>query len=561
MSSRSSEGSSEPPGPPAAPGGAGPETAGEGAPAAVAPPEARKPRRFRRPLRPWSRREGAPSYRLTRWAILRLLGFVYLVAFLSLANQVLPLIGKNGLLPAESYLRQIEGELGSRSHGFLGLPSLFWLDCSDRSLQTLAWAGVLLSIPVVLGFSNAILMALLWALYLSFVQVGQIWYGYGWESQLLETGFLSIFLCPLLDARPFPPRPPPAVVIWLFRWLSFRIMLGAGLIKMRHDPCWRDLTCLYHHYETQPLPNPLSRLLHFMPRWFHRLEVLWNHFIELVAVWFGFGPRPFRHAAGLLLVSFQAILILSGNLSFLNWLTIVPMLAFFDDSLLRRFLPRALVRRSQGETGQSRPGLPHTIAAAGLAALVAWLSIDPVLNLLSSGQAMNTSYNRFHLVNSYGAFGSVSRERREIVFEGTADAAITEETRWKEYQFKAKPGDPFRRPAMVSPYHHRLDWQIWFAAMSSPRSHPWTLHFVWKLLQGDPGTLGLLDGNPFPDAPPRFIRAGLYRYQFAPLGDPSGAWWRRTRIGSWLPPLSLEDPDLRRALSFMGWLREEPAGR
>jgi hypothetical protein len=487
--------------------------------------------------------------------ILRLLGLVYFIAFLCLANQVLPLIGKEGLLPAELYLREIETSLGSRWEAFCRFPSLFWVDVSDALLVSMSWAGVVLSLPVLLGFANAILLGLLWALYLSFVPIGQDWYGFGWEIQLLETGFLAMFLCPLVDGRPFPRRPPPAAVIWLFRWLAFRIMFGAGLIKMRGDPCWRDLTCLYYHYETQPLPNPLSRLLHFMPRWFHQLGALWNHVIELIVPWLGFGPRRARHIAGVLLASFQVILILSGNLSFLNWLTIVPILACFDDSFFRRVLPRRWVERAQRAAETAQPARAQKALVALLVALVAFLSYDPIANMLSSRQVMNTSFNRLHLCNTYGAFGSVGRKRAEIIFEGTSDAVITEKTQWKEYEFKSKPGDPLRRPGIISPYHYRLDWLIWFAAMSGPRQYPWTLHFVWKLLHNDPGTLSLLAKNAFPDSPPRFIRAELYHYEFAPLGDPTGAWWKRERIAEWLPPLSVEDGGLRRFLSLYGWLR------
>ncbi|MCI0657931.1 MAG: lipase maturation factor family protein, partial [Acidobacteria bacterium] len=224
---------------------------------------------------PFSR--STSTYWLTRFLILRLLGFIYFIAFLCAARQILPLIGRNGLLPADRYLQRAQLQLGSRLEGFLQLPSLFWIDISDRALLITAWAGVGLSLVVLAGYANALLMALLWALYLSIVHVGQDWYGYGWEIQLIETGFLGIFLCPLLDGRPFPRRSAPAPVLMLFRWLIFRIMLGAGLIKMRGDPCWRDLSCLDYHYETQPIPNPLSRALHFMPRWFQRGGVLFNH--------------------------------------------------------------------------------------------------------------------------------------------------------------------------------------------------------------------------------------------------------------------------------------------
>jgi hypothetical protein len=189
-----------------------------------------------------------------------------------------------------------------------------------------------------------------------------------------------------------------------------------------------------------------------------------------------------------------------------------------------------------------------------VAALIAFLSISPVLNMLSPGQIMNTSFDRLHLVNTYGAFGSVGRARFEIVFEGTEETNVTAQTVWKEYEFKAKPGDQRRRPAFIAPYQPRVDWQIWFAAMSTPEQYPWTLHFVWKLLHNDKGTLSLLANDPFPDHPPHYIRAQYYRYEFAPPGYKSGMWWKRTLVGSWLPALSADDPRLLRFLEAYGWL-------
>ena len=506
----------------------------------------------------WLNSRDTSTYWLTRFVILRLLGFIYFIAFLIAVNQIVPLVGKDGLLPGNAFLDRVAAQAGSRFAGFLQLPGLFWLDGSDRMLIVVAWAGLGLSVIVMLGYANAILMTLLWAMYMSFVHIGQDWYGYGWEIQLLETGFLAIFLCPLLDGRPFSRRPPPKLVVWLFRWLIFRIMLGAGLIKLRGDPCWRDLTCLYYHYETQPLPNPLSWWLHFRPHWFHKLGVLWNHFIEIIVPWFAFYPRMARHIAGALLVSFQLVLIVSGNLSFLNWLTIVPGLACFDDSLLSKILPVWITARAKHAAEGAQFSRPHEVAAGVLVVVVALLSIAPLTNLLSPQQAMNTSFDRLHLVNTYGAFGSVGRTRTEIVFEGTDEAAITAQTKWKEYEFTAKPGDPNRRPAIIAPYQPRIDWQLWFAAMSTPDQYPWTLHLVWKLLHNDPQTLSLIASNPFQRQPPRYIRAQYYRYEFAPPGDPTGAWWKRTLLGSWLPPLSAGDPRLRAFLAAYGW---GPPGR
>src|SRR5438067_422332 len=428
------------------------------------------------------------------------------------------------------------------------MPTLFWFGISDQALSISSWIGFALSLVVLSGYANALILAVLWIIYMSLVHVGQIWYGSGWETQLLETGFLSIFLCPLLDLRPFPKRPPPLLVIWLFRWLGFRIMIGAGLIKLRGDACWRDLTCLYYHYETQPIPNQISRYLHFAPHWFHKFGTAWNHFIELVIPWFSFGPRRVRHIAGLLLVSFQIVLIISGNLSFLNYLTIIPFLACFDDSFWRRIAPMFLVRRMR----EAEPSRLQFALSAALCILVGYLSIAPVTNLISNRQLMNFSFDPLNLVNTYGAFGSVGRERDEIIFEGTDDAIITGDTRWKEYEFKAKPGNPDLRPPFIAPYQPRIDWQIWFAAMGSPAEYPWTLHFVWKLLHNDPGTLSLLGGNPFPLSPPHYIRAQLYRYHFAPPGDP--AWWKREPIGEWLPALSIDDEQFRQILISMDWL-------
>jgi lipase maturation factor len=486
--------------------------------------------------------KSSPSYWLTRFLILRLLGAVYAVAFLAAANQVIPLIGANGLLPVGQFLHEAGNTLGSPAAGFIRLPSLFWLAHSDTALLAAAWTGFVLSCVVVAGFANAPLLAVLWFLYMSFVNVGQDWYGYGWEIQLLETGFLAIFLCPLLDLRPFPRRAPPMPVISLFRWLIFRIMLGAGLIKLRGDEVWRNGTALYYHFETQPLPGPLSRWFHFLPRAALKAGVWYNWLAELVAPLFVFWPRLARHIAGCVILVLQVILILSGNLSFLNWLTIVPALACFDDAFWSVLLPRALVRRAEAAAARAEPSRPMLVTAWIVTAVIALLSIQPVLNMLSTQQIMNTSFDPLNLVNTYGAFGSVGRERLNVVFEGTMDKVPDDKANWKAYPYKGLPVSLDKRPPQIAPYQLRLDWQMWFAAMSSPAEYPWTLTLVSKLLHNDPGAINLFAGNPFPDNPPRYIRAVLYRYTFAKPGDPDGHWWERERVGDpWLPAMSADD--------------------
>lgn len=498
----------------------------------------------------------APTYWLTRYVILRLLGAIYAVAFLVAISQILPLIGSDGLLPVGNYLNLVSRAQGSAGAGFMKLPSLFWLAHSDGVLLTTAWIGFLLSCVVVAGYANGPLMAVLWFLYGSFVHVGQEWYGYGWEIQLLETGFLAIFLCPLRELRPFPRRAPPMLVIVLFRWLIFRIMLGAGLIKIRWDSAWRDASALQYHFETQPIPGPLSRWFHFLPRSVLMTGVWFNHLAELAAPWFVFWPRLARHIAGVCIVLFQVSLILSGNLSFLNWLTIVPALACFDDGFWRRLLPRRLVR--QAETAAANcvePSRGNKATIRIVASVIAVLSIPPVINMLSPGQVMNRSFDPFDLVNTYGAFGTVGRERLNVVFEGTGDENPDDHADWKPYLYKGLPVALDRRPPQVAPYQLRLDWQMWFAAMSTPDEYPWTQHLVWKLLHNDPAAVRLFASNPFPNKPPRYIRAVLYRYSFAKPDNPKGNWWNRERIGdTWLPAQSVNDPHLLEFLRDYGWI-------
>ncbi|WP_183558903.1 lipase maturation factor family protein [Mucilaginibacter sp. SP1R1] len=494
------------------------------------------------------------SYWLTRFVILRLLGIVYGVAFLVAINQIVPLIGANGLLPVGIYFKQVSHALGSEGAGFVRLPSLFWFWHSDAALLTVAWVGLVLSFIVIAGFANVPLLTVLWLLYMSFVHAGQDWYGYGWEIQLIETGFLAILLCPLFDMRPFPRYAPPMTIIVLFRWLTFRIMLGAGLIKYRGDSVWRNGTALYYYFETQPIPGVLSRWFHFMPRILLKTGVWFNWLAELVAPWFVWWPGVVRYIAGSVMVLFQFAIILSGNLSFLNWLTIIPALACFDDAFWVRLLPKRLVSKAETAAARAEESKPMLTSAWVVAGIVMLLSIQPVLNMLSPGQVMNSSFDPLDLVNTYGAFGSVGKERFNVVFEGTMDDTMNTRATWKPYLYKGLPMLLNKRPPQIAPYQLRLDWQMWFAAMSSADQYPWTYNLAWKLLHNDAGAVSLFAATPFPGRSPRFIRAVLYRYKFAKPGNPQGFYWTRERIGDWIPATSVNDPKLTEFLRYEGWI-------
>ena len=443
------------------------------------------------------------------------------------ANQFRPLLGERGLQPAPRFLAVVP---------FRRAPSIFQLHYSDRFLTLVAWAGAGLAVAALAGLPDAgpalvpvAVWLALWVLYLSIVNVGQTFYGFGWETLLLEAGFLAIFLGPASTA-------PPTLVLWLYRWLLFRVEFGAGLIKLRGDRCWRDLTCLDYHHETQPLPGPLSWFFHHLPARLHKAEVLANHATQLVVPFGLFAPQPVATVAALVIIVTQTWLLVSGNFSWLNLITVVLATAALDGRFLGAVLP------VDPPATLAIPAGWQQAAVVALTVAVAALSVRPARNLLGRRQLMNASFDPLRLVNTYGAFGAITRVRREVVLEGTDDPTPGPATIWREYQFKAKPGDPHRRPRQVAPYHLRLDWLAWFAAMSPPSAHPWMVELVRRLLQNDPATLKLLGPNPFPDSPPTLVRARLYRYRFTTAAErrASGAWWSRQLVGEYLPPLRLD---------------------
>ncbi len=473
---------------------------------------------------------------LVRLLVQRGLAAIYLLAFLVVLRQFEALLGERGLLPVPAFVKRVR---------FWDAPSIFCWHYSDRFLKALAWTGTVLAALTLTGLSarGPVWLAtstwlLLWVLYLSMVNVGQNFYAFGWESMLLEAGFFAAFLGPMQVE-------PSLIPVVILRWMLFRTELGAGLIKLRHDRCWRELTCLLYHYETQPLPNPLSWYVHRLPTWTHQCGVLFSHGVQLVVPFGLFAPQPFASMAGGLIILHQLWLIISGNYSWLNWLTVIIGISALSDAMMAAVIPITVP-----------PTAPRAAFFNGLLLVLGGatvlLSIQPVLNLCSKNQRMNYSYNRFHLVNTYGAFGRVTKHRYEIVLEGTDEPVITPQTRWQEYGFKGKPGDPRHMPPQVAPYHLRLDWLMWFlpfSVMVTERGllmsgyEVWFLKLMQKLLEGDRVTLQLLRHNPFKTKRPTFIRVLFYCYRYTNAREKkaTGAWWTRRLVDVYLPPVSLAD--------------------
>jgi hypothetical protein len=399
-----------------------------------------------------------PEYWLARQILQRGVAVVYLIAFVAAARQFRALIGERGMLPVPAFVARVP---------FRTAPSIFHLRYTDRLFAAVCWFGAVLSAAMVAGLIDLVplwaamgIWLVLWVVYLSIVNVGQRWYGFGWESLLLEAGFIAIFLGNDETA-------PPLLALLLARWLLFRVEFGAGLIKLRGDPCWRDLTCLDYHHETQPMPGPLSWFFHHLPRPLHRVEVAGNHFAQLVVPFALFAPQPVASVAAAILIVTQLWLVLSGNFAWLNWLTIVLAFGAIDHSSFASVLPVP--------DPPELPGPPPWFVGLVItfAVMTVFLSYWPVRNMISSHQRMNAAFNPYHLINTYGAFGSIGRVRLEVVIEGTDEPEITEQTVWKEYGFKGKPGDPHRLPRQWAPYHLRLDWLMWFAALTPRYARDW----------------------------------------------------------------------------------------
>jgi hypothetical protein len=479
----------------------------------------------------------APDYTIARVVIERGLALIYLIAFVVALRQFPALCGERGLEPAPAFLARAR---------FLDAPSLFHWGYSDRRMAIVSWVGVAISATLLLGLPQQAPLPVtmlawfgLWVLYQSISNIGGTFYSFGWESLLLEAGFLAIFLGNDAIA-------PPWLVILAFRWLAFRVEFGAGLIKLRGDRCWRDLTCMQYHHETQPMPNPLSWWFHHLPRPLHRLEVLGNFVAQLILPFGLFLPQPFASYAALLMIATQLYLVVSGNYAWLNWVTILAAVAGVADPF------------ATGATFEPTP-LWFDGSVLLLTMVIVVLSWWPVRNMASPRQAMNASFNPFRLVNTYGAFGSVSRDRIELVIEGSSghpsetddsddpDGPSNSGLDWVEYAFRGKPDDPRRLPPQVAPYHLRLDWLLWFIPLSPRYGGDWFVRFVARLLEGDGATLALLRRNPFPDEPPRLVRARFFRYRYTSWREwrETGAWWVRRFEADYLPPVRLDD--LRRA--------------
>ncbi|MEO8352718.1 MAG: lipase maturation factor family protein [Chthoniobacteraceae bacterium] len=485
----------------------------------------------------WGDSALAPSWTLARRIFLRSLGLVYLIAFISLWVQVDGLIGRHGILPVQSYLEAAHDRFGAQAYHLL--PTLFWFDAGDFSLHLMCGAGTAVSLLLIFGVAPPLSLAILWAAYLSLSVAGQTFLSFQWDVFLLETGFFAIFVAPWRWYPRFGDSAPvPRLPLWLLRWLLFRFMLMSGIVKLTSgDESWFHLTALNFHYETQPLPTWIGWYAGHLPPSLQAASTAVMFFIELIAPIAIFGPRRLRLIGFWMLVALQGAIALTGNYNFFNLLTVALCFLLLDDTQWPRWFS---TQRQLDERPASCPWwltTPFAVLAAILTPWFLYQSFNPEAEMPRPIAALAETIAPFRTINSYGLFRVMTKTRPEIIVEGSRDGEA-----WHAYEFKWKPGDVSRRPRFVEPHQPRLDWQMWFAALSDYRANPWFLNFLAQLLNGSPAVLALLEDNPFPDQPPRFIRARIYDYHFTTMDEHgrTGAWWRRDELGFYCPVLSLD---------------------
>ncbi|HTL79098.1 MAG TPA: lipase maturation factor family protein [Candidatus Babeliales bacterium] len=519
----------------------------------------------------WGKDVRRPTYFWAQRWFLRALGMIYLIAFVSLWVQVDGLVGSNGMSPVMQFLTAVRSQAGPEAYRLL--PTLCWFNSSDTFLHILCGGGVLCSLLLIFGIAPAFSLVALFVSYLSLTIAGQDFFSFQWDVLLLEAGFLSIFFAPwrlwprqLLWSKSFGVPPPggPGRVnaevrttgtaatvsqagLFLLKLLLFKLMLMSGIVKLTSgDDSWWDLTALDYHYWSQPLPTVFAWWADKGPEWFKHFSVAFCLVVEIIVPFFIWAPRRLRLIAAGLLIFLQVAIAITGNYCFFNLLTIALCLLLIDDSVVGILrAPKAVSEENVGAPGShalsQRLGIyVGTFVIIVMLPINAWLIFSAFKPLSRPPRALANLYVRlqaFRIVNGYGLFREMTKDRDEIVLEGSADGID-----WLPYEFKWKPGDVKRAPGWCAPHQPRLDWQMWFAALLPPRENPWLGGLIYRLLQGSHDVNGLLASNPFPHKPPRYVRAMFYRYRFTTLDElrRTGEWWKREELREYLPSVSLE---------------------
>jgi lipase maturation factor 1 len=526
-------------------------------------------------------RSGPNNRFLARWFVLRALGVIYFSAFFSLVFQIRGLIGPNGILPAEAYLKNIASQIGYARYWYA--PTVLWFSSGSHALMVLCWVGMLASVFAVLNLWPRGMLAVCFVCFLSFVSAAGEFSGYQSDGMLLEAGFLALFFAPP-GFRPglTVTKPPVRAALYLLIWEWFRIYFESGVAKIvSGDPQWRNLTALDDYYQNGPLPTWIGWYAAHLPHWFHQATTALTLGLELFLIWAAFLPRRFRIVLFFIVTPWQIGIILTANYTFLNYLVLILGFLLLDDRCFSRFFPESwrkllpdpTVKPSEPSTlpaADTLSILPSVLASEGSSAstrsaigensqpnfwkttgaflaparvavttvLFLWIFYSTTVQMLWTVGPVPfpttpiSLLDPFRIANRYGLFAVMTRGRYEIEFQGSNDGQT-----WTAYPFRHKPQDIYKPPGLYAPYQPRFDWNLWFASLGDWRDNPMVVRTEWRLLTNDPDVLSLFAANPFPKSPPRHIRAVLWQYWFTTMAQKreTGAWWRRQFLGLYAP--------------------------
>jgi Lipase maturation factor len=526
-------------------------------------------------------RDGPSDRFLSRWIFLRALGAIYFSAFFSLVFQIRGLIGPQGILPASEYLKSVAEQVGHARYWYV--PSVLWFSSGSHMLTGLCWVGMAAAVLLVINIWPRGMLAICFVCFLSFVSAAGDFSGYQSDGMLLEAGFLSLFLAPGGFRPGFgETQPPVRAALYLLLWEWFRIYFESGVAKIAGgDPEWRNFTALDEYYQNGPLPTWIGWYVQHFPHWFHTATTFFTLTLELVLIWAAFLPRSFRIALFFVVTPWQIGIILTANYTFLNYLVLILAFLLLDDSFLMQFFPtkwkQLLLGRpialptepaplavdqlsilappsipsiGEGPASKDVPRDPWQnirswvapLRVAVTAVLLTWIFYATTAQLvwMVTPAPLPTSpialLDPFRIANRYGLFAVMTRGRYEIEFQGSNDGQT-----WIAYPFRHKPQELDKPPRIYAPYQPRLDWNLWFASLGEWRDNPMVLRTQRRLLSNDPDVLALFAANPFPQGPPRRVRAVLWQYWFTSMAEKRehGLWWRRELLGLYAPAIQL----------------------
>jgi len=508
--------------------------------------------------------DGVRGALLPRWLFLRLLGMIAFAAFFSLALQIRGLMGPHGILPAGEYLADVARVLGVKRLWFA--PTLLWAGAGNEALLALCWAGMLAGVALILNLWPRVSLAIAFVCYVSFVAAAQDFSGYQSDGMLLEALFIAFFLAPQGLRPGLGAHSPPSRMSWfLLQWEWFRIYFESGMVKwLSGDPEWRHLTAMDDYYQNGPLPTWVGWYVAHLPHHFHVASAFATLAMELAIVWMMFLPRRWRIACFFIVTPWEIGVIVTANYTFLNYLVLVLGVLLLDDRFCAWVLERFAPARLQNFLAlpDDMPAVAPTIAAGRRdvrhrlavehailgAVFLSWIFYVTTLGMLEMPfgavpllpRGPMTALEPFRIANAYGLFARMTRGRYEIEFQGSNDNRT-----WTEYSFRYKQLALDARPGIYAPHQPRLDWNLWFASLGDWRSYPIVPQTEVRLAQGAPDVLALFAKNPFPQAPPKYVRAILYQYWFTTMAEKraTGNWWKRNYIGVYAPVITRAPAD------------------